>query len=223
MNEEIKAFLEELTVLSNKYDIAITGPTYSEIILRNAIDIEGATDDIFEYAWYNFETDEYEIIDRDKAIQEDQWEIKESLKIELPNEIIPIEFINLEIKYFIRNMLKMSNDEGKINEEESQDLFYQFKDTLLENIDLQNWLIYEPNPLNEPSIRAIDFYQNMYTFINNIEVSSKNSNESEDIIYENVLKLFIDTLETQLFNTSPVYVYYPDKLDQENITNNDEE
>lgn len=223
MNEEIKAFLEELTVLSNKYDIAITGPTYSEIILRNAIDIEGTTDDIFEYAWYNFETDEYEIIDRDKAIQEDQWEIKESLKIELPNDTILIEFINLEIKYFIRNMLKMSNDEGKINEEEAQDLFYQFKDTLLENIDLQNWLIYEPNPLNEPSIRAIDFYQSMYTFINNIEVSSENSNESEDIIYENVLKLFIDTLETQLFNTYPVYVYYPDKLDQENITNNDEE
>lgn len=77
MNEEIKAFLEELTALSNKYNIAITGPTYSEIILRNAIDIEGATDDIFEYACYNFETDEYEIIDRDKAIQEDQWEIKD--------------------------------------------------------------------------------------------------------------------------------------------------
>lgn len=120
-------------------------------------------------------------------------------------------------------MLKMSNDEGKINEEEAQDLFYQFKNTLLENIDLQNWLIYEPNLLNEPSIIAIDFYQSMYTFINNIEVSSKNSNESEDIIYENVLKLFIDTLETQLFNTSLVYVYYPYKLDQENITNNDEE
>jgi len=221
MSEEIKAFLEELTVLSNKYDIAITGPTYSEIILRNAIDIEGATDDIFEYAWYNFETDEYEIIDRDKAIQEDQWEIKESLKIELPNETIPIEFINLEIKYFIRNMLKMSNDEGKINEEEAQDLFYQFKETLLENIDLQNWLIYEPSPLNEPSIRAIDFYQHMDTFINNIEISSKDSSESKDVIYKTALKLFIDTLESDLFNDSPAYVYCPDKDTQKNITNNE--